>query len=184
MLSYEDKDYIDRHINTFLYDFRELTRNIINKSSISQTYDDTIHFSKCHVIIVNDIVHLFKNEPKESELKQFHYCILLTNIDLYYNKTKNYISITSNKDSACYNIERAFHGQYVMHIGPNDSEYFEYKKRFPTGELVFINKSSWFGLVKWKEIFYKIDCNDVEKCKINDYEIKSTIHNIKKFIEI
>ena len=186
MIDYDMKLYVDDKFYQIGNSLKDISVSIQNKI-FPQKFDNTIFFKSCHFIIDDSIFYKFTKEPTHTELMKYGFGKLYTNFNLNYNLTTNSIHYEKIKESKLYFFNKFNYNvcdDTDGFIKPTDSDYFKYKKRFPTGKLMFNEYSSWFGLIKWKEVVYKISSSDIEKNElvINFNNVRTS--NIKKFIDV
>lgn len=155
----------------------------IGATSSNVKHDDVTEIQNCYILkdYKDADFYVFRNEPNHDRLQAFEKNHLFSNVTLHYNKTRNYISILPNENSEIYYISCGYYN-FGCDFDITKEEFADIPARFPTGRFVMVNKSSWFGLVQWKENLYRVTINDAEKVlKEISYELK-TFHNIKSLI--
>jgi hypothetical protein len=190
-----DDDYIKHKVDEFASILHGIngSLNAINYSMnvLNTTYASkgVPIWSRASVLVVQEerdtiSIKIFNREPTHQEMEKHGYTGLLC-ADVHVMESNRDVTINmlpASKVYACsfahvynWDSEEVFTSYYY----PTHSKYFEIKEKYPTGELMFKETSSLFGLIKTKNICYKVTNQNIKKVKQESITKSKTFNNVK-----
>jgi hypothetical protein len=194
-----DENYIKYKVDEFASILHGISGNInsisntlYNTNTILQNanYGNVKYKSMCSVLIVQDKdeinVKIFNREPTHKELETLKLDgNLSTNVNLKYDVERNKLELDFTPLTKVYACSFAYiynwesEDVFSSYYHPTHKDYFKIVNKYPTGELVFKTKSSFFGLFKSTDVYYKITNFNIKKVEVDLHTKLKIFANVK-----